>query len=444
MLIVFQLALHAQERALDSLKAVFQKTTVDSLRSDLANEIGQMYYEQGNYPEAINYYNQALDLSQRSNYGKGIAGSYNNLGMVKEVQGNYTEAINNLFSSLKGWEAIHDQEHVAATYINIAIIYMDEKNYTDALININKALILCKNSGNKAYMGYTYNIRALIYYFQERYTESLAQHFLALEIRKNSGDKSSLADTYSNIGVVYYDLGTELRKKGKADSAGIYFDLALKNYLSAKSIMEELELFQSVANINVNLGSLHIQLKKYPEAKTYLLKGLEMCRQTGSKEGMKEAYQGLAELNSLTGNYNEALEDYKLFITYRDSLNNEENTKKITQAQMQYEFDKKEAAAKLEQEKKEAVTRAESNKQQVVIWSICGILVLVIAFAVYVYRSFLQKQKINVEITQQKHIIEEKQKEILDSIYYARRIQRALITSEKYIDRNLNKLARKD
>jgi hypothetical protein len=37
-------------------------------------------------------------------------------------------------------------------------------------------------------------------------------------------------------------------------------------------------------------------------------------------------------------------------------------------------------------------------------------------------------------------LVEEKQKEILDSIYYARRIQRALITSEKYIENKLTKL----
>ena len=39
-------------------------------------------------------------------------------------------------------------------------------------------------------------------------------------------------------------------------------------------------------------------------------------------------------------------------------------------------------------------------------------------------------------------MIEEKQKEILDSIHYAKRIQTALLTSEKYIERNLNKLTK--
>src|SRR5205814_1758182 len=105
-----------------------------------------------------------------------------------------------------------------------------------------------------------------------------------------------------------------------------------------------------------------------------------------------------------------------------------------------FEFDKKEAAAKLEQEKKEAVAAAESKKQKIIIWSACGILLLVISFAVFAYRSFLQKQKANVEITKQKEIIEEKQKEILDSIRYAKKIQTALITSENYIEKNLNKL----
>ncbi len=74
-----------------------------------------------------------------------------------------------------------------------------------------------------------------------------------------------------------------------------------------------------------------------------------------------------------------------------------------------------------------------------IIWSVCGILLLVLAFALFAYRSYLQKQKANIEITKQKHVIEEKQKEILDSIYYARRIQRSLLPNEKYIARQFNR-----
>jgi hypothetical protein len=46
-------------------------------------------------------------------------------------------------------------------------------------------------------------------------------------------------------------------------------------------------------------------------------------------------------------------------------------------------------------------------------------------------------------IEKQKRFVEEKQKEILDSIYYARRIQNAILPTEKYIDKTLKRLMKK-
>jgi serine phosphatase RsbU (regulator of sigma subunit) len=171
---------------------------------------------------------------------------------------------------------------------------------------------------------------------------------------------------------------------------------------------------------------------------------LDLSKEINELERIKQAYGALSDLYVKTGNSKEALANYKFFISYKDSLINEENTKKTTRIEMNYEFDKKEAANKLEQEKKEEISVAERKKQQIIIWSVCAILILVLCFAIFVYRSFLQKQKSHIEITHQKHIIEEKQNSILDSIHYAKRIQTALITSEKYIDRNLNRLLGND
>ena len=46
----------------------------------------------------------------------------------------------------------------------------------------------------------------------------------------------------------------------------------------------------------------------------------------------------------------------------------------------------------------------------------------------------------NREIELQKQLIEEKQKEILDSLHYAKRIQTSLLPTDKYIERNLKQL----
>jgi alpha-D-ribose 1-methylphosphonate 5-triphosphate synthase subunit PhnL len=73
--------------------------------------------------------------------------------------------------------------------------------------------------------------------------------------------------------------------------------------------------------------------------------------------------------------------------------------------------------------------------------------VLVIAFSGFVFNRFRVTQKQKVIIEKQKVLVdeayaqlEEKNKEVMDSIHYAKRIQTALMPNEKFIDRTLNKL----
>jgi hypothetical protein len=89
------------------------------------------------------------------------------------------------------------------------------------------------------------------------------------------------------------------------------------------------------------------------------------------------------------GNYKAAFEHHKLFIIYRDSL----NKKKSLQANMQYEFDKKEIANKAEQDKLDAINKEEKKKQQIVIYAVAGLLVLVGVFAVFMYNRFRISKK---------------------------------------------------
>src|SRR5581483_8874548 len=103
-------------------------------------------------------------------------------------------------------------------------------------------------------------------------------------------------------------------------------------------------------------------MNNYKEAMIYNLKSLYLAKEIGDLEGIKDVNKNLSWIYSTTGNDKEALAHYKAYIVARDSILNEENTKKIVQTEMQYQFDKKEAAAKLEQEKKDAVANAESRK----------------------------------------------------------------------------------
>jgi len=178
-----------------------------------------------------------------------------------------------------------------------------------------------------------------------------------------------------------------------------------------------------------------------------LIKGLQKAKAIGDKELIKESYAALTSLDSTTGNFKIAFENHKLFIIYKDSIDNEETKKKTIQSAMTYEFEKKELASKAEQEKLDAVTAEEKQKQKIVIYAVAGMLLVVIVFSLFLLNRFRVTQKQKKVIEEQKVLVDkayehlhEKNKEVMDSIFYARRIQRSLLPTEKYIENKLNKL----
>ena len=393
------------------------------------NVFGLNYSFMGDYTNALSNLNTSLEISQNINDKKGVAAAYGNIGNVYHEQGRYPEALKIYLITLKIREEIKDKKGMANSFLSLGNVYNIMHNYTASLQYYSKAVELFEGFDDKYSLAGTYSNIAGVYTGKGYYEQALKMYESYLQIMKEFGDQQSIASTYGNIGNIYIYQGK--------------YEKALIEYIAALKINESIDDEPGMALSNINIGQAYFKLKDFKKTELYTLKGLEYSKKVNEFENLRMAYSALCDLYEKTGNHHKALENYKLYILYRDSITNKENTEQSTRIEMNYEFDKKQAAYKLEQSKKDAIAISDRKKQQVIIWSISGVLILVICFAVFVYRSSLQKQKDNLEITYQKHIIEEKQKEILDSIYYARRIQRALLTSEKYIERNLNKLIKK-
>ncbi len=325
---------------------------------------------------------------------------------------------------------------MASAYSNIGNVYWQQGNLDKALHYQTKALkVKQEYLENGIQVGDTNAIATslsnigIIYHDMKNYSMALDYHLKALPLMQSIDNKEGEANSFNNIGSAY-----EAQKN---------FEQANSHYTEALGIYKILTNKSGIALSYYNLGNVFFQQQNFKKAEEYHLNGLSIVNEIGDLNGIKDANFGLSLVYEKTGNPKEALKCYKSFLAARDSLFSQENTKKTVQSEMNYEFEKKEAAVKLEQEKREAIAQAESKKQQTIIWSVCAILLLVFIFAIFVYRSFLQKQKINIEITNQKYMIEEKQKEILDSIHYAKRIQTALLPSERYVNKSLNKLEKK-
>ena len=140
----------------------------------------------------------------------------------------------------------------------------------------------------------------------------------------------------------------------------------------------------------------------------------------------------------------------------RESITNEATKKASIKNQLKYEYEKRAAADSVKNAEEQKVKDAQLVAQNASLksektqrYALYGGLVLVVGFLIFVFNRFRVTNKQKKIIEEQKHLVDEafeklaeKNKEVLDSIHYAKRIQVALLPNEKYINRNLHKLNR--
>jgi serine phosphatase RsbU (regulator of sigma subunit) len=101
------------------------------------------------------------------------------------------------------------------------------------------------------------------------------------------------------------------------------------------------------------------------------------------------------------------------------------------------DYEMKQAVSRAKKDKEDALKTDQLKRQQLIIYASIAILLLVLGFAVYAYRSSIQKKKINKELDMKNRDIEERNREITDSINYARRIQHAIMPEHSSIVNSL-------
>jgi len=338
------------------------------------NTIGVIYWYKGDYQEALKNHTASLKIKEETGDLKGISASYNNIGMIYKDQGNYPEALKNQVASLAIDEKRGDKKGIATSYNNIGTIYKDLGNYPEALKNHFAALKIRNEIGDKSGIADSYDNIGNIYLEQDNYPEALESHLVALKIYEEIGDKNGIATSYSSIGEIYSDQKN--------------YPEALKNHFAALKIFEEIGSKNGIASCFISIGYTKIKMQATGEAKDWLMKGLLMAKELEAVLLLKSGYENLARADSALGNYKSAYENHKLFVFYRDILVNQENTKKIIQQQMQYDFDKKEAETK-------AITDAELKKQKLLRngFVVGFVLMLLFAGVFFGQRNKTKKEK---------------------------------------------------
>lgn len=165
----------------------------------------------------------------------------------------------------------------------------------------------------------------------------------------------------------------------------------------------------------------------YVNAITYSARGLNIAQEVGAAIETSSAANTLFGAYKATGRHKLSLEMHELYIATRDSIESEENHKEVIRQQFKYEYDKKEALAQAENQKKLDIAKEREEKQQVISIAAGGGALALGVLAVMIFISFRTAKRQRNEVAIQKNLLEERNKEITDSITYAKRIQAAIL-----------------
>jgi serine phosphatase RsbU (regulator of sigma subunit) len=353
------------------------------------HQIGSCYLLQPDLVKALYYYQLSMKLKEEAGDMQGYSNTLGNVGIIYEDMGNHKKAIEYFSRSARIKKEIHDMLGYASCLVNMPAVYNRMGNYGESVTALTIALRIADSLDHEALRGAALGNLSEAYLYQKDYARAEKYVFDCLKSRERTGDSSELAFTYVSISNILGEQG------------------------------------------------------KYEAAIEYAIKAKNISEAHNWTDRLYESYRVLAEGYYHTGKYKLSTEYLFLLKQLGDTIYNEKNIGSINEMEAKYETAKKDAELKLNSEKLKnqqmEITRHNAQK----ILFAAGLLVA-LGIIMLVYRGYRQKKKANSIISEQKNQVEEQRKlleiknhEVTDSIFYARRIQRALLTSEGFIKKHV-------
>lgn len=332
---------YAQEALSLSQKINYKKGIAESFKFQ-----GTANYLLGNFKNAENHYSKALVVNEEIDNKIGIMSCLSNLGSVNNVQNKYAIALQYYQKAIRIGEILKEEKNTANTYVNMGIIYSELKNYDLALFYFQKGLDLQTklNYGPGIAAGFA-NI-GNVYFKTKDYNKALTFYIKALDKDKENNNKLGIAVAYGNIATIH----NELKQ----------YDKAVENYSKALEINQELKNKKGIA-VNLNgIGKCYLLQNKLSEALDYSKRANNIAKSINLQDIVRDSFENLSTIFEKTNKMDSAYSYYKKYIDIKDNIDNENNRKQISKLEIQYEFDHKEEKYKNDQ----LLSNEKLNQQQ--------------------------------------------------------------------------------
>ena len=289
-----------------------------------------------------------------------------------------------------------------------------------------------------------------VYKNSDQYDSALVYYKKSIKHAKIANYQRGIAGNYNNLGNLY------LKQKK--------YDKAIDHFLDAIPLNEEMKNYAWLGINYSNLGGVYSELGEYEEALHYINKGIKYRGETGDSSGLGDDFIKRSGIYAARKRYKQAYIDLKTGKSITNKFVNREKLALASDIEANFNNEKKEAVIKqlkaeqeaqaliIDSQNNELLLEAEIKKEHdSIIWGFGIVLVGLIGVVFAFLRNNQQRKKYtkelssknnqietaNTSLNKAKKVLTVKNDEIMDSITYAKRIQAAILPSEKHLHQSL-------
>lgn len=314
------------------------KTQLDSLSTpDQVTFILDHYYEiySKDLDVAVSLGAYAVSISESNQLENQLGYAHLCYGIGTYLKGDYPTALQAFQNASDIFDSQQDQKGIARLNNEMAVFYRKQNNIDKMLECLNKGEIAAKKANDQIALSTNYHHRGTIYSRQGDFDQALPYFEKVRDIRVELKDSVGL-------GYIYLDLAEYETNKG-------HLEKALDFIQKSTDIRQKMGDFQGVAINEVSIGETYFANGQFVKAIPYFEKTITMGKAIGFTDLVRYAYDKLQQSFKETKQFENAYYSMAQYQIYNDSIYNVEKTRAITEMQEKYESEKKEQQISVQQ-----------------------------------------------------------------------------------------------
>ncbi|UGS23158.1 tetratricopeptide repeat-containing sensor histidine kinase [Flavobacterium channae] len=275
-----------------------------------------------NTSKSLQLFNKILSDAKKQNYKLGIANSYDKMALCYFYQNKYDLQSKYIFMAIDYFNQLKQYDKVASLYGSYGY-HLKKRNLDSGILYMQKGLKIGEKHNAEYELRAIYDNYGVLKEMKKEYDSAFLFYNKSLTLKEKANDKIGIPYSLNKIGMLQLTLKQFAKAKQNLDKA----------YQIRLEIDDKIGIAE---NLNF-YGYYYFETKDHQKSIEYFNKALDYSKTYNYNYLTQDNYQKLSELYELNSDYKTALDNFKNYTIYKDSISN--INLRIKQAELDTEFD---------------------------------------------------------------------------------------------------------